>query len=143
MKNHLQRRLKVCEPFLWKLLYFCINMTQSIIRFSQMQTKWTQANTSNKYIIIFYSGKCSNIIYLWVANVCKPLGLVFNLKVELESIWFQSMLWQSGLSEFPNLLKNIFTSLSTWHFMNDRFIDKICFLSSTPSCGYGIYLPSF
>ncbi len=33
-----------------------------------------------------YSGKWSNIAYLWVVKVCESLGLAVNLKVKLESI---------------------------------------------------------
>ncbi len=40
-----------------------------------------------KYFLSFiYSGKWSNIAYLWVAKVCESLGLAVNLKVKLESI---------------------------------------------------------
>ncbi len=40
-----------------------------------------------KYFLSFiYSGKWSNIAYLWVAKVCESLRLAVNLKVKLESI---------------------------------------------------------
>ncbi len=35
---------------------------------------------------IIYSGKLSNIAYLWVAKLCESLELAVNLKVKLESI---------------------------------------------------------
>ncbi len=35
---------------------------------------------------LIYSGKLSNIAYLWVAKVCESLGLAVHLKVKLESI---------------------------------------------------------
>ncbi len=44
-----------------------------------------------------YSGKWSNITYLWVAKVCESLGLAVNLKVKLESICSE-MFSVSGMS---------------------------------------------
>ncbi len=40
----------------------------------------------NIYLSFIYSGKLSNITYLWVAKVCESLGLAVNLKVKLESM---------------------------------------------------------
>ncbi len=46
-----------------------------------------QTNETKIYSLSFiYSGKLSNIAYLWVAKVCESLGLAVNLKVKLESI---------------------------------------------------------
>ncbi len=45
----------------------------------------TQSNKWDKNISLsfIYSGKLSNIAYLWVANVCESLGLAVNFKGEI------------------------------------------------------------
>ncbi len=48
---------------------------------------WIKTNETKIFSLSFiYSGKWSNIAYLWVAKVCESFGLAVNLKVKLESI---------------------------------------------------------
>ncbi len=63
-------------------------MTQNIIRCPESrQREPNQTNETQIFSMSFiYSGKWSNIAYLWVAKVCESLGLAVNLKVKLESI---------------------------------------------------------
>ncbi len=61
----------------------CINMTQNNHIFARLERETQWEMTKNIFI---YSGKLSNIAYLWVAKVCEYLELAVNLKVKLESI---------------------------------------------------------
>ncbi len=65
---------------------------------SATESRQREPNQTNETKIVslsfIYSGKLSNIAYLWVAKVCESLGLAVNLKVNLEFREFRGVFSQ-------------------------------------------------
>ncbi len=96
--------------FIHFFLYFCINMTQNIIRFSYKSWKYrqrepNQTNETKYFLCHLFIQENDPILHIWVAKVCESLGLAVNLKVKLESMCFQTVQWLSNISIWPALFK--------------------------------------
>ncbi len=117
---------KVCEPFtIFQCFLHKYDPKHNQILFFLFEREPNQTNETKIFSFSFiYSGKWSNIAYLWVAKVCEPLGLAVNLKVKLESIvqrCFQSVKCQyvtCFIKKKPGIYQSLIMFVEVNHVMN-------------------------